>query len=312
MFRKSFLAAAMLFAFAAASFAAEIVTMDLNYQCRGNLKLLSKLPDGITMSGRKDYKQKKFAGHCLYTVRIDVSKVQEFELVLEVVDTGKKESAELSPSLWVPKGLNVECTEFETGDEPAAQVPCRVAGWKRMQTITVSKGEKITVKGKFKKNSPAPAAAAAPAKAPAPSADPAASSAPAIVTMDLNYKCRGNLKLLSKLPDGVTMTGRKNYKQKKFAGDCLYTVKIDLNKVQEFELVLEVVDTGSKESADFSPSLWVPKGLDVECTEFETGDEPASQVPCRVAGWKRMQTITVSKGEKITVKCKFRKIAAAK
>ena len=151
MFRKSFLAAAMFVAFAAASFAADIVSMDLNYKCRGNLKLLSKLPDGITMTGRKNYKQKKFAGDCLYTVRIDVNKVQEFSIELEVVDTGDKDSAELSPSLWVPKHLSIECTEFETGDEPASTVPCRVKGWKRMQTITVEKGEKITIKGKFKK-----------------------------------------------------------------------------------------------------------------------------------------------------------------
>ena len=151
MFRKSFLAAAMLFAFAAASFAADIVSMDLNYKCRGNLKLLSKLPDGITMTGRKNYKQKKFAGECLYTVRIDLNKVQEFELELEVVDTGDKESAELSPSLWVPKHLSVECTEFETGDEASTKVPCKIKGWKRMQTVNVSKGEKITIKAKFAK-----------------------------------------------------------------------------------------------------------------------------------------------------------------
>ena len=151
MFKKFFLAAVMLVAFAAASFAAEMVSMDLNYKCRGNLKLLGKLPDGVTMSGRKNYKQKKFAGECLYTVRIDVNKVRELNLELEVVDTGNKESADLSPSLWVPKNLSVECTEFETGDEPASAVPCKLKGWKRMQTITVSKGEKITVKAKFKR-----------------------------------------------------------------------------------------------------------------------------------------------------------------
>ena len=151
MFRKTFIVIAAFFAFAAASFAADIVSMDLNYKCRGNLKLLSKLPDGVTMTGRKNYKQKKFANECLYTVRIDVSKVQEFSIELEVVDTGDKESADLSPSLWVPKHLSVECLEFETGDEPSSIVPCRIKGWKRMQTITVEKGEKITVKGKLRK-----------------------------------------------------------------------------------------------------------------------------------------------------------------
>ena len=146
---KKLLAAALLIG-AAAAFAADIVSLDLNYKCRGNLKLLSELPDGITMSARKDYRQKKFADECLYTVRIDVNKVKDFELKLEVVDTGTKESAELSPSLWIPKNLSVECTEFETGDEPSSQVPCRFNGWKRMQTITVTKGDKFTVKAKFK------------------------------------------------------------------------------------------------------------------------------------------------------------------
>ena len=150
MFNKLFLAAVASFAFAAASFAADVVNLDLNYKCRGSLKLLGKLPDGITMSGRKDYKQKKFANECLYTVRIDVSKVREFELEFEVADTGNKDSAELSPSLWVPKNLSVECTEFETGDEPAPRVPCKLNGWKRMQTVVVTKGEKITVKAKLK------------------------------------------------------------------------------------------------------------------------------------------------------------------
>ena len=53
MFKKSFFIV-MLFAFAAASFAADIVNLDLNYWCRGNLKLLNELPDGVTMSARKD------------------------------------------------------------------------------------------------------------------------------------------------------------------------------------------------------------------------------------------------------------------
>lgn len=151
MFRKSLLAVVMLFAFAAASFAAEIVSLDLNYWCRGNLKLLNKLPDGITMSARRNYTQKKFAHICLYTVRIDLSKVQEFELELEVVDTGDKESADLKPSLCPSKGLVVECLEFETGEEQSSKVPCKIKGWTGMQSVTVTKGEKITVKGKLKK-----------------------------------------------------------------------------------------------------------------------------------------------------------------
>jgi len=151
MFRKSFLAAAVLFAFAAASFAADIVTLDLNYWCRGNLKRLNQLPDGITMTARKNYSQKKFAHICLYTVKIDLDKVQDLELELEVVDTGDKESADLKPSLCPSKGLVVECLEFETAEEPSSKVPCKIKGWTGMQSVSVTKGDKITVKCKLKK-----------------------------------------------------------------------------------------------------------------------------------------------------------------
>lgn len=151
MFKKLLLAAFAFFAFTAASFAAEIVSLDLNYYCRGNLKLLGKLPDGVTITPRKNYKAKKFAKYCLYTVRIDLSKVQEFELELEVVDTGDKESADLKPSLTPSKGLVVECLEFETAEEPSSKVPCKITKWTGMQSVKVTKGEKITVKCKLKK-----------------------------------------------------------------------------------------------------------------------------------------------------------------
>ena len=151
MFKKFLFASAMLFAFAAASFAADIVTLDLNYWCRGNLKLLNKLPAGVTMTGRRNYSQKKFAHICLYTVKIDLSKVQEFELELEVVDTGDKDSADLKPSLCPSKGLVIECLEFETAEEPAPKLPRKIKGWTGMQSVSVTKGEKITVKGKFRK-----------------------------------------------------------------------------------------------------------------------------------------------------------------
>ncbi len=151
MSKKFFLVAAALFAFAAASFAAEIVTMDLNYYCRGELKLLSKLPEGVTMSARRDYKQPKFAKLCLYTVRVDLSKTQEFELEIEVTDTEGKDSVKLNPSLSAPKNAPVECVEFEAGDAKPKKLPCKIAGWVSMVNINVAQGEKITVKAKFKK-----------------------------------------------------------------------------------------------------------------------------------------------------------------
>jgi hypothetical protein len=151
MLKKSFLVAAMLFAFGAASFAADNVSLDLNFWCRGHLKLLNELPDGITMTDRLNYKQPQFAHICLYTVKIDVSKVQEFNLELEVVDTGDKETAELKPSLCPTGGMTVECQAFETDGEPSSKAPGMIKGWTSMQVVKVTKGEKITVKGKLKK-----------------------------------------------------------------------------------------------------------------------------------------------------------------
>ena len=297
MFKKSFFIAAALLVFAAASFAAETVALDLNYYCLGNLKLLNELPEGVTMGPKRNYSNKKFAGMCLYTIRIDVSKAQEFELDLEVVDTGDKASAKLNPSLAPSKGLVVECLKFDVNGKSAIRQPRKITKWTGMSSVMVKKGQKITIKCKLKKSTAARASASASANT---------------VALDLNYWCRGNLKLLNKLPDGVTMSARKNYSNKKFAGICLYTVRIDVNKVQEFTLELEVVDTGDKESAALKPSLAPSRGLVVECLEFETGEEPSPLVPCKITKWTGMQAVEVTKGEKITVKCKLRKVPAAK
>ena len=49
MSKKFFLVAVTLFACAAGAFAADILRLDLNYYCRGQLKLLTeKLPEGVT------------------------------------------------------------------------------------------------------------------------------------------------------------------------------------------------------------------------------------------------------------------------
>ena len=150
MSKKFFLIAATLFAFAATSFA-EIVTMDLNYYCRGELKLLSQLPDGVTMSSRLNYKPKKWANICFYKVTIDLSKVQEFELELEVTDTEGKDSVKLNPSLAVPKNKVVECLDFEAGDAKPKKLPCKITQWTSMVNINVAQGEKIVIKAKFQK-----------------------------------------------------------------------------------------------------------------------------------------------------------------
>jgi len=149
---KKLLLAAALVAVSAASFAADIVHIDLNYWCRGNLKLLTrKLPEGVKVSARKNYSNPKFAKICLYSIDVDLAKAQEIDLEFEVVDTGDKDTASLKPSMSPLKGQSFECLEFEIDEEPSAKAPCKIAKWTQMGSIDVSSGDKFTIKAKFKK-----------------------------------------------------------------------------------------------------------------------------------------------------------------
>ena len=152
--KKFFLVAAAVFAFSAVSFAVDIARIDLNYYCRGNLKCLTKLPDGVKVSARKDYTNKKIKDYdkiCYYSISIDLAKVQEINLEFEVVDTGDKDNAKLNPSLSPLRNQSFECLEFEIADEPSDKAPLKITKWTHMGSISVSQGEKFTVKAKFKK-----------------------------------------------------------------------------------------------------------------------------------------------------------------
>ena len=152
--KKLFLAVVTLFASAAVSFAAPNARIDLNYYCRGQLKLLTgKLPPGIRVSDRRDYSNPKHSKICYYAIDVDLAVTQEVNLEFEVVDTEGKDSVKLDPSLSCARGQSYECLEFEVGDEPSAQVPCKITKWRSMIKgfLFVSQGEKFTVKAKFKK-----------------------------------------------------------------------------------------------------------------------------------------------------------------
>ena len=101
MLKKLFFAAALV-AVSVASFAVDIVKIDLNYYCRGNLRLLTKkLPAGVKVSGRRDYSNPKFSKICYFAIEVDLAKTQAVELEFEVVDTDGKDSVKLDPSLSV-------------------------------------------------------------------------------------------------------------------------------------------------------------------------------------------------------------------
>ncbi len=162
MLKKSFLAAATLLAFTAASFATDYVRIDLNFWCNGNLKCLSKGKSGVQITGRRKYSNPKYADICYYSITVNLEKAQEVDLEYEVVDTGDRDSAALKPSIEPIRLIDgkrqndksVECLEFQLNGEASPFVPCTATEWKGMlpKAITVTAGDKITVKAKFKKS----------------------------------------------------------------------------------------------------------------------------------------------------------------
>jgi|GEM_PF-2162981 len=160
MFGKWLLSAVLMLGVSAGAFAGDFVGVDLNYWCRGTLKLLTaKLPAGVTVSGRNNYSQKKFAHICYYRIVVDLEKTQEFELEFEVTGVGDKaDTAKLVPSaapMRKPKDGKkpvIECLEFECFDESAENLPCKITAWKAMfpAGIILNVGDKFKIKGKFK------------------------------------------------------------------------------------------------------------------------------------------------------------------
>ena len=159
--KNFFLAAVTLCAFAAASFADDYVRIDLNFYCRGNLKCLSPKKAGVQIVPRRDYPNGKHPDKCYYSITVNLEKTQEVELVYEVLDTGDRDSAFIKPSIDPIRLIggkrdphpSVECLEFQIDDKTSLITPCVATGWKGLEVpITVSKGDKITVKAKFKKS----------------------------------------------------------------------------------------------------------------------------------------------------------------
>ena len=160
MMKKMLLAAVTLIASAAASFATDYARIDINFHCRGNLKCLSPKKAGIQIVPRRDYSDSRHADKCYYSITVNLDVTQEVDVVYEVVDTGGKATAKVIPSIFpirLPKGTgpaDVECLEFEIGDETSPLVPCRVTKWTSMlggPGIEVVAGDKFAVKVKFRK-----------------------------------------------------------------------------------------------------------------------------------------------------------------
>ena len=158
--KKFFLAVVTLFAFAAASYATDYVRIDLNYYCRGTLKCISPKKKGVQIVQRRDYPNGKHPDKCFYSITVNLDVTQEVDLTYEVVDTGDKDSATIHFSVQPirikdskrSENIAIECLEFEACDELSDVAPCKFSKWTKMvKSQTVSKGDKFTVKAKFKK-----------------------------------------------------------------------------------------------------------------------------------------------------------------
>jgi len=149
MLKKFFAVATLMLAGAAVSFAGTYARLDLNCKSGAVFKVLSpNLPKGMSVNGKKKN-----------TIFVNLEKVREFSVKLEVLDIGgATDIATVTPSLTpvrYPKDGKtavIECTEFEVADKSSAAVPCKITKWKRMIDggVTVSRGDKITVRAKIR------------------------------------------------------------------------------------------------------------------------------------------------------------------
>ena len=156
--KKLFLVAATLFAFSAASFATDFVRIDINFFCLGNLKCISGGKPGVQIVQRRV--SPKNPNVCYYSITVNLDKVQEVDLQYEVVDTADKSSSTVTFSVQPiriaggkrSENIPIECLEFEACDELSDVAPCKFSKWTKMiKAQPVSKGDKFTIKAKFKK-----------------------------------------------------------------------------------------------------------------------------------------------------------------
>ena len=155
---KKLLLAAALVAVSATSFATDFVRIDINFFCLGNLKCVSGAKPGVQIVKRRV--SPKNPNVCYYSITVNLDKAQEVDLVYEVVDTADKDSSSVTFSVQPirieggkrSENIPIECLEFEACDELSPLAPCKFSKWTKMiKAQSVSKGDKFTIKAKFKK-----------------------------------------------------------------------------------------------------------------------------------------------------------------
>jgi len=155
MFRKFFAVLTLTLCGAAGSFAADIVSLDLNFYSTdgGTVKAVGKLPPGVVMRKRVHFLKPELKGFA-YPLRIDINKNKVLKLKF-VVTSG---SGRIVPSLSAPRTksgkLIYKCTKFVFCDEPTTRkLPLTVEKWITIypRGIDVTEGEIITIVAEFEK-----------------------------------------------------------------------------------------------------------------------------------------------------------------
>ena len=136
-------------------------------------------------------------------------------------------------------------------------------------------------------------------------------SAKDYVSVSMNfYNPDGVITAEGQLPDGVKLLPKIRFNNPKLKGHA-FTIQLDIDKVQSFDIKLKVKGTGVIDpSVNLSP---VPnrKGWEVECQEFEFCGEASDKTPFVFKKWTSMgpkPPFTAEDGETLTVKAKFKLI----
>ena len=136
-----------------------------------------------------------------------------------------------------------------------------------------------------------------------------------IISLDLNFYTEedSSVKVVGKLPPGVTMPKRVKFSNPKLKGYA-YRIRINLAKAKSVDLKFVVTGRG-RICPSLSGCTSGAKGkatgkFTYTCTKFDFCDEPTTRkLPFRVVKWTNMypRGIDVSDGEVITVVAEFEK-----
>lgn len=154
MFRKFFFAVGVMFGVCAAVMAGDAVEIDLNIFSHATLQLESRLPEGVTVSKQRFFRNPEKANHCYYRIVVDLTKTKSIDLEFKVTSLGGDIIPSASPIRMPKDGQKavVKCKSFVFFDEQSPITPCQLSKWTRMlpnSGVEVGNGDTITLKAEF-------------------------------------------------------------------------------------------------------------------------------------------------------------------